>query len=232
MIPNEMPDAPLHRTGHLESQLRSMRRWLRATQTALLIVVIWLALQKAPAVYPLGPVAIQDRNGRVIVDIARYTNGEYGLSLRRPKGGTLASLFSDGKTPNLCLYDAKDKNRMRVCLREDTESPEIILIDAAQVVRAMLSLAPDGSPYLSFFDAKQKNRMVIGLAESGTPDISVFDSAEKGQFVLYATDEGLPAIDFMSDKDSSRRSFVWHEDEGRGFFQLASKESSESSEEK
>ena len=204
-----------------------MRRWLHATQTALLIVVIWIALQYQPAVYPLGPVAIQDRNGRLIVDIARYTNREYGLSLRRPKGGTLASLFSDGETPNLCLYDARDKSRLWICLREDTESPEIILMDAAQVVRATLSLQPDQSPRLSFFDAKQKNRMVIGLTESGTPDISVFDGAEKGQFAFYATDEGLPAIDFMGEDDASARSFVWHEGEGRGFFQLTTKKSSE-----
>jgi len=185
------------------------------------ILILWTGSNRSgPTVSP-HQLVIQDTVGRNLLDIATYSDDSYGMSLRRPNGGTLAALFAINDMPEFGFYDNRDKSRLRMHLRDSENSPEILLLDSSQIVRATLSLRSDQTPVLSFFDTKQKNRLAFGLGKSGWPDVSVFDESERCRFAVYATEEGLPAVVILSNDGKEKQSFVWSVENGYANFRLA-----------
>lgn len=209
------------RLGELESRVKRTRNRLVYLTCIVLLVIVWIGLNRSGPVANPRPLLIQDDAGRVLLDIAQYSDDSYGLSLRRPTGGSLAALFAKNDNPELGMFDTRDKTRLSIHLKDNENSPEILLFDSAESVRATLSLRPDQTPVLSFFDDKQKNRMAIGLGKNGWPELGVFDEMERCRFVVYVTLQGRPAIDVFSEDGKEKQSFLWCAEKDQGVFKLA-----------
>lgn len=216
-----LEDSIALRLGKLESRVKRTRNRLVCFVCIVLLVIVWIGFNQSGPVANSNPLLIQDDAGRVLLDIAQYSDDSYGLSLRRPTGGSLAAFFAKNGNPELGMFDTRDKTRLSFHLKDNENSPEILLFDSAESVRATLSLRPDQTPVLSFFDDKQKNRMAIGMGKNGWPELGVFDEMERCRFVVYATLQGRPAIDVFSEDGKEKKSFFWCVEEDQGIFKLA-----------
>lgn len=131
--------------------------------------------------------------------------------------GRVMGAFSstDGKTPELQLFDAAGKARVHMGIRASNGEPEFTLNGKDGKKRAWLSLSSVGGANLMLIDNKERARVNMLTTPEGDPFIHFLDANEVGRASYGITNEGVPMLE-LHDAEGNVRAALHVEADGKG----------------